>query len=416
MLIRFVKWFRGYLLIGIDGYSPERFINLCRNRNILIWNLSKTESGCQCYMTVKGYKKIRPIAKKTKTRPRILKRYGMPFVIQRMFKHKGFLLGIMLFAGIIYVLSLFIWDVTLEGNHTYTEDIIFSYLKEINVEPGVRKRKLSCQEIEASIRKKYPDIGWVSAEIKGTKLNLKIVETNMPVPYENATVPCHLVASHDGVVYSIITRQGTPMVKKGDEVKKGDILVSGVLDVILDNAEVIDKQPVVADADVLLQTTYQYSKSIPVQYAEHVYTGRVKKNYSLSILNKKFDFQNPIKKLHSSKKYDIITTEKNLKLTHSFVLPLSLDIRTYKEYTEQEAAYTKEELLEKQNSYFALYVEQLTKAGVSIQQNNVKVKIGKKNCVSAGSLTVLEPVHETKKINESEWRNSKTDEYSGDNT
>ena len=416
MLIRFVKWFRGYLLIIIDGYSPERFINLCRNRKILIWNLSKTESGCQCYMTVKGYKQIRPIAKKTKTRTRILKRYGMPFIMQKLSKHKGFLLGIMLFAGILYVLSLFIWDVTLDGNYTYTEDIIFSYLKEINVEPGVLKRKLSCQEIEASIRKKYPDIGWVSAEIKGTKLNLRIVETNMPVPFESSTVPCHLVASHDGVVYSIITRQGTPVVKKGDEVKKGDILVSGVIDIILDNSEVIDKHAVVADADVLLQTTYQYSKSIPVQYAQHVYTGKVKKIYSLSILNQKFNFQNPLKKLHSSKKYDIITTENNLKLTHSFVLPLSLDCRVYKEYTEKQIAYTKEDLLAKQNEYFKLYVDELKKAGVSIQQNNVKVKMDKKNCVSSGTLTVLEPVNETKKIKEAEWRVSKTDEHSGDNT
>lgn len=413
MLIRFFKWFEGYLLVHLHGYSPERFINLCRNRNILIWDMHKVEDGYQCYMTLKGFRSIRPIAKKTKTKVRILRRFGRPFLFSKMFHHKGFLLGICLFISILYGLSLFVWDITLEGNYSYTEDVIFRYLKEIEVEPGVMKAKLSCQEIEESIRKKYPDIGWVSAEIKGTKLNLKIVETNMPVPYETSDEPCHLVASHDGVVYSIITRQGTPIFKKGDPVKKGDIIVSGVIDVILDNSEVINKEPVVADADVLIETTYKYKKVVPVEYMEHTYTGRKKNVYSISLFGHTLNIQNPLKKLHSGKKYDIITWEKNLKLTHSFVLPLGMTSKTYKEYKGTPAAYTKEQLIEKQNAYFALYVKKLQEAGVQIKENNVTIKMDKKNCVSSGTLTVLEPVHETKKINETEWRITKPDEHSG---
>ncbi len=416
MLIRFFKWFRGYLLVHLSGYAPERFINLCRNRNILIWEMCKAEDGYQCYMTLEGFRQIRPIARKTKTKVRIVSRFGMPFFTRKMTKHKGFLIGICLFSAILYELSLFIWDITLEGNYSYTENIIFGYLKEIHVEPGVRKGKLDCQAIEASIRKKYPDIGWVSAEIKGTKLNLKIVETNMPVPYDTKTTPCHLVASHDGVVYSIITRQGTPLVKKGTQVKKGDVLVSGVIDIILDNSEVINKEPTVADADIVLQTTYHYKKNIPIQYRKRVYTGRQKKVYSITILNHTLNLQNPLKKLHSSKKYDIIATEKNLKLTHSFVLPVSFANKSYMEYNEEPAAYSKEELVQRQNAYFSLYVEKLNDAGVKIMDNHVKIKMDKKNCISEGTLTVLEPVHETKKINKTEWRIKKPDEHSGDNT
>ena len=353
MLIRFFKWFRGYLLVQLCGYAPERFINLCRNRNILIWDMHKTENGYQCYMTIKGFRQIRPIAKKTKTKVRIVARFGMPFVLQKTKKHKGFLIGIFLCIGLVYAMSLFIWDITLEGNDSYTEDIIFHYLKEINVEPGVRKAKLDCQEIEASIRKKYPDIGWVSAEIKGTKLNLKIVETNMPVPYETSAEPVHLVASHDGIIYSIITRQGTALVKKGDQVKKGDILVSGIIDIILDNSEIIKKEPVVADADVLLETRYQYKKKIPVAYKKHAYTGRKKMVYSITVLNRTLKLQNPLKNLHSSKKYDIMATEKNLKLTHSFVLPIALTTTIYKEYKEEQQFIPKRSWYKSRRRIFA---------------------------------------------------------------
>lgn len=416
MLIRFFKWFRGYLHVRIEGYSPERFINLCRNKNILIWNLSKTKDGYDFYMTVDGYRQIRPIARKTHTRPKIIHRYGFVFKEHRMKKHRGFVTGILLFLAIVYILSLYIWDVNLEGNYSYTEDVIFGYLSEIGVKPGVMKSRLNCQKIEEAIRKKYTDIGWISAEIKGTKLNLKIVETNMPVPFESATTPCHIIASHNGTIVSIITRQGTPVVEKGAKVKKGDILVSGVLEITDDGGEVVKKEPVVSDSDVYLETQYSYKKSIPVQYKKHKKTGRIIKKYGIRILDRRLNLYNPLKKFHSGKKYDIIATEKNMKLTHSFVLPISFQKKIYEEYIEQNTAYSKKELVKKQNEYFFLYIKKLKEEGVVIKSHNVKIQMGKDYCVSQGTLTVWEPQHETKEINETEWRITKTDEHSGNDT
>lgn len=416
MLIRFVKWFRGYLLVRITGYSPERFINLCRNRNILIWNLCRVEQGYEFNMSVKGFRQIKEIAKKTGTRPLIVKRYGFPFKEKRMGKHRGFVLGIILFLAMIYGLSLFIWDMTLEGNYSYTEDVIFGYLEEINVKPGVMKSKLDCKVIEESIRKKYTDIGWVSAEITGTKLKLKIVETNMPLPFVQSTTPCNIIASHDGVIRSIVTRNGVPKVKKGDEVKKGDVLVSGIIEVIGDDQTVVKKEAVVSDADIMLETNFSYNKTLPVQYKKKIFNKRKIDVYTISILDKQFYLYNPLKKFHSSKKYDIITTERNFSLTHSFVLPFSVAKKEYREYVEEDASYSKEELTVKCQEYFSLYTEMLKEKGVVIKNSDVKVRMDKKTCVSAGNLLVEEPVHETQKINETEWRITETDEHSGNNS
>ncbi|SFR96188.1 sporulation protein YqfD [Anaeromicropila populeti] len=413
MLIRFLKWFKGYLLVMIYGYSPERFINLCRNHNVLIWNLKKVEKGYQFHISLMGYRSIRPIARKTKTRPMIIERHGLPFIVKKYLKHKGFLIGACFFVIILYTLSLFIWDISLEGNYTYTEDVIFQYLEEMDVYPGKQISKINCKEIEESIRKKYTDIGWVSAEIKGTRLRLKIVETNMPVPYEKASKPCHLIASHDGIVTSIITRQGTPLVKKGDEVKKGDILVSGIVEIVGDNGILIKKEPVIADADIYIQTNYQYKKSIPIHYQKKDYTEKKRVIYGFSLFHKKLYLYNPFKKLQIDKKYDIITTENNLNLTHSFVLPFSFFKKEYKEYQEVPSVYEKEILIEKANMYYSQYQEKLVESGVSVIENHVKIHMDQKNCISAGEVIVVEPVTETKRIRETEWRILETDEHSG---
>jgi similar to stage IV sporulation protein len=108
MLVKLFRWIRGYLLIRLKGQSPERFINLCSNRGIFLWNLQNVDGDYECYIMIKDYKKLKPVARKTGTIPLIKRRQGLPFLVQQYKSRKGFLLGILLFCFILYVLSLFI--------------------------------------------------------------------------------------------------------------------------------------------------------------------------------------------------------------------------------------------------------------------------------------------------------------------
>ena len=254
MIVRFLRWLKGYLLVTIKGYSPERFLNLCSNRNILIWNLHKTEGGYEFHISLKGYYALRPIVRRTKTLPLVKKRYGFPFYFHKYKKRKIFFCGIFIAAFLVYIMSLFIWDVKISGQYTHTEEAIVKFLQNSGVFAGIMKKDIDCTEIEEIIRKEYTDIGWVSAEIRGTRLLIQITETNMPKPYVQQTEPCHIVADKDGIITEIVTRTGAPKVKKGDVVKKGDILVSGVVDIYGDDQTVIKKEIVVADADIRIKS------------------------------------------------------------------------------------------------------------------------------------------------------------------
>ena len=79
MFLSLIKFFRGFLLVRLNGYSPERFLNLCSNHNILIWSLSNRGDTYEFYISIAGYRKLKPLLKKTKTRITILKRIGFPF-------------------------------------------------------------------------------------------------------------------------------------------------------------------------------------------------------------------------------------------------------------------------------------------------------------------------------------------------
>ncbi|MDO5291851.1 MAG: sporulation protein YqfD [bacterium] len=403
MLKRIITWLRGYLLCIIKGYSPERFLNLCSNHQILIWDLKKVDEGYQFQIMLRDYYKLRPIVRKTKTMPYVRKRFGLPFYIHRYRKRKIFFVGIVLAVSIVYYMSLFIWDIQVSGQYSHTEEAIVKFLDSKGVYAGVKKGTLNCQEIEETIRKKYPDIGWVSAEIRGTRLLLELTETNMPKPYEKQTDPCHIVADKDCIVEKIVTRKGTPMVKEGQVVKKGDILVSGVIELHGDDQTVIQKQAVVADADITVKTYYKYKSGFDLDYVDKIYTDNSMKYYSFSMFGRQFYICNPLKDYNKYEKCDKIVDETTLKLNTNFYLPFSVSSIENKEYELVNKTYSEEEAIDKATNDLNLYIKRLTEQDVVILENQVVTTLTEdRKCVAEGKLIVSEPVHDTRKVTEEE--------------
>lgn len=412
MLLKLFNWIRGILCVEISGMAPERFVNLCCNKKIFIWDLRQVEAGYQFHILAKNYKKLKPIAKKTKLVPKIKKKTGLVFLLHRYRKRTGFFAGLLLCMVLIYILSLFIWDISIQGGSKYTPEAMLYFLKEKEIYTGIRKKKVDCQEIEETIRLAYNDIGWVSAEIKGTRLIIKITETNMPAPAKKAFAPSHMVATKDAIVKKIITRSGTPIVREGDVVKKGDILVSGIISIMSDFDEVLRREPSVADADIRCSSYYDYKDAFSMNYTYKDYTGKQKKGYYISFFGKKLFLYNSGNSYHM---YDIIVDEKALHVTDSFYLPIRYGIITTREYVEKKGKFSEEEAINRAKERLNRYFNRLMMNDVIINENNVKITIENNQCIAKGRILVEEPAWEYKTILENEWRIEAADEHNGDN-
>ena len=412
MLTKLLNWIRGILWVQISGTAPERFINLCCNKKIFIWNLTQAEDGFQFCILAHNYKKLKPIARKTKIVPKIKRKRGLVFILHRYKKRTGFYAGVILCLLLIYIMSLNIWDISIQGGSKYTPETMIKFLKEHQVYTGIQKKRVDCQEIEENIRLTYKDIGWVSAEIRGTRLIIKITETNMPAPAKTAMEPSHIVATKDAIIKKIITRTGTPLVKEGDVVKKGDILVSGVITIMDDFGVEISKKPAVADADIRSSSYYDYKDTFSMNYTYKKYSGKSKKGYYITFYGKKLFLYNPS---NSYPIYDIIVNEKTLHITNSFYLPFQFGNIITREYAEEKRTFSEEEAQiiakERLNRYFKKLIEN----DVLITENNVKITIENKKCITSGRIRVEEPAWEYKTILEDEWRIEPADEHNGDN-
>lgn len=402
----------GYLLIRLSGFSPERFLNLCSANRIEIWGIHHRNGAYEYYMTVPGYRNVKSLARKAKVRLNIIDKLGLPFFLHKNRKRKLFFTGFFSFFLLLYLMSLFIWDISLEGNYLYTEDTLLTYFESQDIRHGMWKKTISCEEIEAGIRNYFPEITWVSARVSGTRLlvNIKENEVISSIPVKDE-VPCDLVASTAGIITKMVVRQGVAQVRVGDEVEAGQLLVSSGVPITNDGEEVVKTNYVHADADIYAKTTHEYTKKLPSLHTVQVKTGKKKTGYYLKILNYHMLVMLPGKE---DQMWSLAMEEQQLKLFHNFYLPVYYGKIKGEEYMTYERFYTKEEKKQIGKRLQNQFLEKLIEKGVHIIENNVKILGNEFVCTIQGSAVGEELIGMQAQITEPEEK-IEPDERSGEN-
>ena len=172
------KIMSAYITVTVMTDSIERFLNMCRHKNIGFWKISETEQGFTANITREDFFQLKDICRKTKTTVRISKRHGIRFLLFRYRRHSSFFIGIAAACIILYSCSLYVWDISFTGNYRYTHSSLCKYLAGQGVYSGMQIRSVDCDSIETALRNDYPDITWVSAEISGTRLIVHIKEND----------------------------------------------------------------------------------------------------------------------------------------------------------------------------------------------------------------------------------------------
>lgn len=227
MIPNMSNYLHGMVRIRIKGAMPEKFINLCIAQQILLWDIVKYDDEFFASMRLTDFFAIRPITRISKVKVRVVSYRGFPFIIKRMKRRKMLVLGAVMCLVLLNIMSVHIWFVDVTG----TKQLPVQKIKEIAVnnglKPGVAKDQIDAKQIEKEIILNIPEIAWVGVTFSGTRAEIEVVEKTVPKQGDKA--PADIIASKDGVITEFITLAGKPVVKKGDTVKKGDLLITGVI-------------------------------------------------------------------------------------------------------------------------------------------------------------------------------------------
>ena len=331
-----LNYILGYVTIEVEGYFIERFINICNNQKIFLWNMKRKHSTIiRINIGIKDFKKIKQIAKKTKCRVKIQKKKGIPFILHKYKKRKIFALFFAFLIVAVITLSNFIWNIEVTGNEKISSEEIIKDLAESNFKVGTSKVNLNTKTIIDKLRLKRSDLAWIGIEIKGTNAVIKVVEADLKPDIIKEDEYCNIVATKDAMIVKINAQNGTAVVHDGDLVTKGTVLIQGWLE-----GQYTGIRYVHATGEVQAKVWYSQKVKVPLKQTKKVQTGKEENKYSVKINNFEINLLKGVPKFQN---YDTIETSKKLKLFSNFYLPIEINKRTYQEYENQEFTYTVEE-------------------------------------------------------------------------
>lgn len=332
-----LNYILGYVNIKVEGFFIERFINICISKKILLWNIKREKSTIlYVNVSIKDYKRLKSIAKKTKSKISIQSKKGIPFILHKYRKRKIFVALLAIIVIALFVMSRFIWNIEIRGNERIHREEIIEELNKQGLKIGTYKRRINANSIINRVRLNRNDIAWMGIDLEGTNVIVEIKETSRAPEIIDENEYCNIVANKEGMITKISVQNGTAVVKEGDIVKVGDILVLGYLE-----GKYTGIRYVHAKADIEAKIWYSKKEKVFLKQQIQVPTGATEEKYTLNINNFKINFYKTLSKF---KNYDTINENKKLKIFSNFYLPIEITKKTNYEYKYEEKTYTEEEL------------------------------------------------------------------------
>lgn len=371
-MLGILQFLKGYVRIKIWGVSPERFLNLCSNKNLLLWDISKDGEVYTMCISLKAFLQLRPIARKTGVRVVVLQKVGLPFLLPGLLKRKIFVAGLIFCVAFWIVSYRFVWDISLEGNYQITQEVFMDFLASQQIHVGMQKSDLDIDALEREIRRAFPEITWTSAKLSGTRLEISVKENDAPIvtDTEKPVGGQDLVSEYAGVITSMIVRSGVPTAKIGDIVEEGTLLVEGRVPIYNEDSTVREYMYITADADITVEHSVTYRDTLPTTYIQKVYTGRAHGRFFVRLGSRELKLPQERPYLV----YDTVIQGHTPTVLEKLSIPLSWGQYTYREYMNVEHEYTLNQaetlLTEKELQFLATLEEK----GVHIIEKDVKIE------------------------------------------
>ncbi len=251
-----------------------------------------------------------------------------------MKKHPCVIVSIALIFSLYLLLSLYIFDVKIEGNVECSTDLLLEELAAGGLSFGEQWRDVNFSEVENAILLSSDNIAWVNINRRGLVAYVTVKEKEGAEKEPKPEGYTNIVSVADGVIEDITVTSGSAAVDVGMTVKKGQLLISAFNH---------DGEPTYAEGYVSARVYGTFSVFIPrsesvVNETEYKLVKKTVNifNFSINIFKNYGNFD---------KEYDIIEDSRRILLAKGKPLPVFLcDEYLVIEKTE-EVTHTDEELI-----------------------------------------------------------------------
>jgi similar to stage IV sporulation protein len=253
--------------------------------------------------------------------------HGLPELFRRYRLRAGVFAGLLIFIASVTLSSFFIWDVNVTGNVSITAEEMQERLAAYGVREGAFIPALDMNDIASRILLEAGNISFLKINVHGTVARVELRERRESEKESELSSPSNLVARYSGQIERLEVMGGSCKVQYLTPVKKGELLVSGIID-----SAALGYRLVRSRGKVFARVTLSYESEIPLEITEKAYTGAEKSKKSIIFFAKSLNISK--KTSVPYEKYDTIINKEKIYLFGKIELPIFAVTETYREYRE----------------------------------------------------------------------------------
>ena len=230
MIDKTIELFAGEVRIRVRGAAIERFLNGCARAGVRLRRTRRKDFGeLHATVSVGEFRKLRRVMGRTGCRVHIIGRRGLPFLLYNLRGRYVLFAGFAAMAALFLVLTRFVWVVEITAQPGISTYVLRETLQQAGAYSGVPIRQVDETAIRHYVRTHMRDtVDYVTVSRIGNVISVQAFGGDGEVQVLDDKAVTGVVAARDGVVTKMEVTGGYALVKAGDAVARGQMLVTAV--------------------------------------------------------------------------------------------------------------------------------------------------------------------------------------------
>ena len=282
ILQRTVALLRGSLRVRAASRFPERVLNICSARGIPFRDpafLGAEELAFS--IDRRDWRRLRAACADLDAQVHIERAEGVPFALGRLRRRTALLAGLALCLALLAANACFIWDLQVEGNGAVPSERILRVLAENGVRRGTFAFSVDQRRLSNRVLPELPELSWLTVNVRGCRAHV-VVRERVPKPeIVNESAPTNVVSTRDALVTEVRALDGEARVLPGTVVRKGQLLISGVVETRGVEQPVVGTRWLAGKGEVWGRTWYERSTLIPLWEEVRTPAGEPRRSFAV---------------------------------------------------------------------------------------------------------------------------------------
>lgn len=267
-------FFSATVRFSAQGGRYARFLSDCLAAGVPLTRVEPCGEGVRAWAPARAYKRLRPLARRHRTRLRVLERRGLWFRLRPLRRRWGLAVGVAVFCLLLWGMQQLIWAIDCQGLDPARQQTARALLAEAGLWPGARVTRELLEQGEQALLD-WDELAWASLSFSQGRLRVEAAPALDTLPVEGND-PVDLVAAADGVILSVNAQEGFVCKTAGQTVARGEVLIA---------ARQADRNEILRTAhpngQVIARVTRTFTCEQPLVCRSEAPTGDMESTYAL---------------------------------------------------------------------------------------------------------------------------------------